>query len=227
MLALKTFIRHRKLSRIGRGSYVVILIAGLFFVAADYARFIDKIKDSDVSNETSEMLPQADAVVVLTGGAKRISTGVQLLKANHGRRLLISGVSATTSRSDIGKVLDDSAMMYGCCIDLDRKALDTRGNAVHTANWVELHNFRKILLVTSSYHMPRSLMLLEERMPDVQLVAVPIQPPNWENLGFFDLMLSPVVLREYAKYRISAFGIEPSVRRISSAFLRASTIAKS
>ena len=161
----------------------------------------------------------AEAVVVLTGGANRISAGVKLLKENHGRRLLISGVSATTTRSDLGRVLNDSIMMFGCCIDLDRKAKDTRGNAEQTAAWVKLHNFRKILLVTSNYHMPRSLMLVREKIPYVEIIAVPIHPPNWKREGFLERAVSPVVLREYAKYRIAKFGFEPSVRRITSALL--------
>lgn len=207
---------------IARGGFVVVALASMFFVAVDYVVFVSQIKESPAIGADEDSLPDADAVVVLTGGAKRISTGVQLLKENHGRRLLISGVGTKTSRSDLGRVLNDSSTIYGCCIDIDREALDTRGNAVHTADWVELHNFQKILLVTSSYHMPRSLMLLKERMPDVDVVAVPIQPPNWETRGFLRHVFSPVVFREYAKYRVATFGFEPSVRRITSAFLSTS-----
>ena len=188
-------------------------------VFADYMRFVDRIDRADMRGATISSNLDAEAVVVLTGGANRISAGVKLLKENHGRRLLISGVSATTTRSDLGRVLNDSIMMFGCCIDLDRKAKDTRGNAEQTAAWVKLHNFQKILLVTSNYHMPRSLMLVREKIPSVEVIAVPIHPPNWEREGFLGRAISPIVLREYAKYRIAKFGFEPSVRRITSALL--------
>ncbi len=217
----------RRSIRIAFRSIGLVALMGALVAVSDYAQFVGQIKRVEQTEFIQPKPSDADAVVVLTGGANRISTGVKLLKQNHGRRLLISGVSAQTTRSDLGKVLDDSAMMYGCCIDLDRKALDTRGNAIHTADWVELHNFRKILLVTSSYHMPRSLMLLNERMPDVEVIAVPIQPPSWENRGFWSLLASPVVLREYAKYRVAKFGFEPSVRRITSAFLSSPQKARS
>ena len=38
----------------------------------------------------------ADGIVVLTGGASRISDAIELLAAGHGKRLLISGVHRTT-----------------------------------------------------------------------------------------------------------------------------------
>ena len=138
------------------------MITGALFTLGDYARFVGEISDSRALNSSHAERRDAEAVVVLTGGANRISAGLKLLRENHGRRLLISGVSATTTRSDLGRILNDNIMMFGCCIDLDREARDTRGNAVQTAEWVRLHRFQKILLVTSSYHMPRSLMLLQE-----------------------------------------------------------------
>jgi len=195
------------------------MIAGALFTLGDYARFVGEISDSRALNSSHAERRDAEAVVVLTGGANRISAGLKLLRENHGRRLLISGVSATTTRSDLGRILNDNIMMFGCCIDLDREARDTRGNAFQTAEWVRLHRFQKILLVTSSYHMPRSLMLLQEAMPNVDVVAVPILPPEWDKESVLDLAMSPIVMREYAKYRIAMFGFEPSVRRITSAFI--------
>ena len=38
----------------------------------------------------------ADGIVVMTGGASRISDAIELLAAGHGKRLLISGVHRTT-----------------------------------------------------------------------------------------------------------------------------------
>src|SRR5690349_20970587 len=41
----------------------------------------------------------ADGIVVLTGGASRITDAIELLAAGRGKRLLISGVHPTTSSS--------------------------------------------------------------------------------------------------------------------------------
>ncbi|MDJ0613900.1 MAG: YdcF family protein [Rhizobiaceae bacterium] len=213
-------VTARKFGGFNRGllrALVVVFTVGMIFIAADYLRFVNKIARVGSAPDVIGHVNSADAVVVLTGGANRISTGVDLLKSNHGRRLLISGVGESTTRADLGRILKDPSTMYGCCIDIDRVSLNTRGNAAQTADWVELHNFNEILLVTSSYHMPRSLMLLEESMPDVTFVGVPVQPPDWKNTGFLKLLISPVILKEYAKYRVAAFGIEPSVQLISAA----------
>jgi uncharacterized SAM-binding protein YcdF (DUF218 family) len=58
-------------------------------------------------------------------------------------------------------------------------ALDTRGNALETANWVDSRHFRSLRLVTSDWHMRRSAGELEQVLPPgVRVVedAVPSQP---------------------------------------------------
>ena len=46
----------------------------------------------------------ADGIVVLTGGASRISDAIELLAGGHGKRLLISGVHRTTSTAEIARI---------------------------------------------------------------------------------------------------------------------------
>src|SRR5215203_5763810 len=46
----------------------------------------------------------ADGIVVLTGGASRISDAIELLANGHGKRLLISGVHRTTSTAEIARI---------------------------------------------------------------------------------------------------------------------------
>src|SRR3981081_2472108 len=42
----------------------------------------------------------ADGIVVLTGGASRISDAIELLAAGHGKRLLISGANRSTTSGE-------------------------------------------------------------------------------------------------------------------------------
>ena len=46
----------------------------------------------------------ADGIVVLTGGASRISDAIELLAAGRGKRLLISGVHRTTTAAEIARI---------------------------------------------------------------------------------------------------------------------------
>jgi uncharacterized SAM-binding protein YcdF (DUF218 family) len=66
-----------------------------------------------------------------------------------------------------------------CCIELGFSALDTRGNARETAEWIRSGGYRSLRLVTSDWHMRRSRNELEQVLPeDVAVVAdaVPTEP---------------------------------------------------
>ena len=78
----------------------------------------------------------ADGIVVLTGGSSRVSDAMELLAGGYGKRLLISGVHPTNAASDISRSLPDNQSLLGCCVDLDRSAVNTRSNAAETRRWV-------------------------------------------------------------------------------------------
>ena len=64
--------------------------------------------------------------------------------------------------------------MFDCCVDIGYEAQDTPGNADETMQWAADQKFSKLIIVTSSYHMPRSLTELGRVMPDVKLVPYPV-----------------------------------------------------
>jgi uncharacterized SAM-binding protein YcdF (DUF218 family) len=123
-------------------------------------------------------LQSADAIVALTGGEDRIFEAVRLLAWGKARRLLISGVNRTTSKPELISLnaLDGrDAVLFRCCVDLDKRALNTVDNAMQTAAWVKNHGFRSLIVVTSNYHMPRSLIELRQHMPDVEMIPYPCE----------------------------------------------------
>ena len=67
-----------------------------------------------------------------------------------------------------------SEKLLSCCVELGFEAKDTRGNAVETAEWIKSRKARTILLVTSNYHMPRSLFELCRLMPDIKIITYPV-----------------------------------------------------
>ncbi len=140
----------------------------------------------------------ADGIVVLTGGVeRRIDAGLGLLKQGLGRRLLISGVNQNTSSREL---LAGWRSLEACCIDLGYEAQDTIGNALETRAWAARHGFKRLIVVTSSYHMPRSIAELRREMPDVVLEAFAVQPKFLSQGGWW---VRPGVARllagEYAK----------------------------
>ena len=76
--------------------------------------------------------------------AARIDGALQLLAEGRGQRLLISGVNPAVTRKALASTLDDGARrrMLACCVDLDREAQDTIGNATETRAMGEAQGLR-------------------------------------------------------------------------------------
>ncbi len=154
-----------------------------------------------VAQEERPLREDADGIVVLTGGASRIADAVDLLAAGHGKRLLITGVHRTTSSREISRALPRHEKLLACCVDLDYSAVNTLGNAEETRRWVKQMGFRSLIVVTSNYHMPRTMAELGRQLPDVRLIPFAVvsdkmrAEPWWSSLGTSRLLLS-----EYVKY---------------------------
>ena len=149
----------------------------------------------------------ADGIVALTGDEDRISEAVRLLAEGKARRLLISGVNKSTGASQIislDTATGKQARLFRCCVDLDKRALNTEDNAFETTAWVRQKGFRSLIVVTSTYHMPRSLIELRQSMPDVELFPYPVKSPRLEEQWWSDPRTLWVLGKEYVKF-ITAF----------------------
>src|SRR5262249_40912490 len=195
--------QHAGHLRMIAGGGALALALGCLVVAVDFWRYVAMLEDREPGAVES-----ADGIVALTGGADRISDALELLASGRARRLLITGVNQTTHPSALSASLPRTAQLLACCIDLDRNALNTVGNALEAARWVRLHNFRSIIVVTSSYHMPRTLMELRRVLPDTELISYPVIARDldldqwWRHPSTVKLLVF-----EYAKYRSAGLGL--------------------
>ncbi|WP_336293883.1 YdcF family protein [Bartonella sp. CB169] len=138
------------------------------------------------SEKTERLQPpnpllQADAIIVLTGGENRIETGLNLLQKGLGVRLLISGVNTTTNLKSFMYNTHISPKLFSCCVDIGHKAINTRGNAQESANWIKKHHYQTVYIVTHDYHMWRSLRELKYLMPDINFIAYPVKKSKIES----------------------------------------------
>jgi len=101
-----------------------------------------------------------DAIVVPTGGPGRIERGLALLEAHQGKRMLVTGVGAGVRPADLTRAYRVEPALMRCCVDLGRRAVDTRSNAEETADWVAAHRYGSVRLVSSDWHLPRARMEL-------------------------------------------------------------------
>lgn len=152
-----------------KGLALLLVLAGIW--AAGLWAFGQRVAASTPAPEPAE----ADGVVALTGASSlRIAAAMQLLQEGDAKRLLISGVSPEASRADVREVARAAGDVFDCCVDLGFRATSTQGNATETAGWTRYHGYKSLIVVTSDYHMPRSLLELHAAMPGVRLQAYPI-----------------------------------------------------
>jgi uncharacterized SAM-binding protein YcdF (DUF218 family) len=145
--------------------------------------------------------PEADGIVALTGGGARIEEALRLLGDHKAKRLLITGVNPRTSRASLERIAPDHQQLFDCCIDIGYWAQDTFGNADEAEAWARQHGFTRLIVVTSRFHMPRSLAELTRAMPEVQLIPHAVAPTG-DSAGAW--WISPSATRhlvvEYLKY---------------------------
>jgi uncharacterized SAM-binding protein YcdF (DUF218 family) len=210
---------RRWLRRIG-WSMVGLGAVGPLALALGFAWFVWQLPGEEVALNRN-----ADGIVVLTGGASRIADAIELLAAGRGRRLLISGANPSTNQGSITRLNPEFARVVGCCVDFDR-SLNTLGNAIETRRWAQRRGFRSLIVVTSSYHMPRAMAEIAHQLPDATLVAFPVvsdrlrSEPWWASPATARLMLSEYLKFIYAQVRMrlnpaadeTAAGAQNSVR---------------
>ncbi len=118
---------------------------------------------------------RTDAIVVLTGGASRMATGVALLAGGRADRLFISGVHRGVDVAEILKVTHAGRRPdLATSIVLGYSADDTIGNAAETAAWIAGERLESLRLVTAAYHMRRSLWEFHQAMPGVVIIPHPV-----------------------------------------------------
>jgi len=193
---IEAAVQRRRLPSILRASGVAILGALILFLGG-FAFFA-----SHVGQMSTPQNPlAADAIIVLTGGPARLDAALELLKSGKGERLLISGVHSSTSSSMLQATTGGDNALFSCCIDIDRAALDTIGNAEESAKWVRTHAYSRVILVTNNYHMPRSLLEMSRLLDREELDPYPVVNSKLDNGSW---ILQPGALRvlftEYNKY---------------------------
>ncbi len=123
-----------------------------------------------MNNSTGEKVEFGSAV-------DRILTGIELVKNGTADFLLISGGDGALF--DRGKseseMLEAFAIRWGIPeqqILIDRNSRNTFENAVESRKIIQQHNFKKLLLVTSAFHMFRSSGCFKQQDLEVDVLPV-------------------------------------------------------
>ena len=130
-----------------------------FFVLHEFYQFYNYELDQETVTDT---------IVVFTGGENRVCTAVALFEKNLSTSLYISGLNAKTTKDQVLKAAQ-------CRLEnLDHVVIDyaknTEENVHLVAEWIKENKIRSIRLVTGAYHLPRAILLLSAKIPDVVII---------------------------------------------------------
>ena len=153
------------------GIVALIWLVGLF-------AFADRVRGFTPAPEPA----RADGIVALTGpSAERVNAAIRLLEQDKGERVLISGVNREVRRQELRELTPGSNRLFNCCVDLGFEAETTNGNAQEIAAWARAKGYDSLIVVTSDYHMPRSLLELRSAAPGLELTPYAVSTPSLDN----------------------------------------------
>ncbi|AZL15967.1 YdcF family protein [Rickettsiales endosymbiont of Stachyamoeba lipophora] len=152
----------------------------IFFWAAGFVIFIKYIEPQP----NLSTLKTTEAIIILTGGTNRIYYGLKLACLDKFKlsKIFISGVGENFALDSYDE-FNDLKKEEPACIDsiksrlsLGKLATSTELNAVESSSWIEFNKINNITLVTSNYHLPRSLIEFKKFLDLKMIQKFPIKP---------------------------------------------------
>ena len=155
-------------------------------------------------------------IVILTGGTNRIKDGLNIIE-NFGKsnknnyKILVSGTGMGFTKNSLKKKLGPNfnPQLIQCCIDLDSVSKNTFTNARETFKWANKYNIKEFILITSNYHMPRSILEFKNVMPNLKIFTYAITPEKHDIKNWLSSYQTfGLVLTEYCKYIVASLRIK-------------------
>ncbi len=202
----------RRILRIGL-PMVVGVVLGILVVALFLAGEIYDYQDT----VDGAHLPEVDAIVCLAGGRGRIAAAGdlwyrywELSQAPPFRKppvFYISGVGHQSRWGVLARQVRRGvfAVLRPSDVILEKESTNTEENAKWLSKFAEQYQWRRILLLTSSYHMRRARLIFERaltalgtpvQIETLSIYQEPYEPGEWRS----DLHGIRITLSEYMKW---------------------------
>ncbi len=122
---------------------------------------------------------KADAIVVISGGdtQARTSEAISLYKNGWAPLLIVSGAAADKSGLSNAEAMKRQAVGQGVpteVIIVEESSETTKQNASEVATIVKQRGLKRIILVTSGYHMQRAKLEFSAQLPDIKILSHPV-----------------------------------------------------
>lgn len=161
--------------------YLILLVPASWVVGLFI--FINNIPEQNLN-----FTQPVDAVVILTGGSMRLEEGLEEFARLKAKKLLISGVGQGATINTILTGAKNQELLNKINqndIILGNLANNTITNALETKIFMTLHGFDSMLLVTSNYHILRSVLIFKRQMPEYTIYPFPVCSDNFRKSGNF------------------------------------------
>jgi uncharacterized SAM-binding protein YcdF (DUF218 family)/glycosyltransferase involved in cell wall biosynthesis len=177
-------LRLRRAYRVARRRFVAVAaVLALSYLALFETRLVWTLAEP---LRVSEPPRAADAVVVFAGGVgesgqagggyqERVKQAVDLFHAGHAPELVFSsGFVFAFKEAEVMRTLAVAGGVPPAAIHLESQARNTYENVRYSADIVRQEGWRRVLLVSSPYHMRRALLTWQQIAPDIEVIPTPV-----------------------------------------------------
>lgn len=201
MLKLRSLLIGNLLAVLGpkiiKSKIFWVLCLGLVGVSYQFFQHMKLVRSEPITVWSTNTT--ADCAVVLTGGAGRLREGFDLLSQKQIKKLIVSGVNASSSLSDIFPLWVFYPEIKEEDIFLERRSETTYGNAQQSLPLVEALNCHDVILVTSNLHMYRAFRTFRNIFPpQIELVKQALPTAHRVHLSFWDVVIESFKSMFYA-----------------------------
>lgn len=186
--------RRKVRSRVNLARGVTAIVAGLILaLISSFSYFLIQIEASERAKP-----PKSDAIVAFSGDPKRIVVALDLLVKGFASQLIIVGQD---NSDKVAEIRSTNGALFDCCVKVDSRSENTAEDAI-LAKWLlKASGARSIILVTSSFHVPRARREMQMQVPEIDIAPFGVSD-DFYRLG--DILNSPKVgsafLSQYALY---------------------------
>ncbi len=178
------------MKRFNKLLFIILLL--MILLGIGFIQFFLSIK-----NYKNEANINIQGIAVLTGGKGRIAEGIKIFRKNPESYLLISGVDKSI---EIEEIIPFD-FLKSPRVFIDKNSETTLDNAKEIIEWSHRNKIKNISIITSDYHMPRSMLVLSKKGKGLNFYANPVNSNIYLKKNLFkDLKILQFLLEEYFKY---------------------------
>lgn len=175
---------------------IVVIAAILLILFAGFILFLYQVQQADNARPV-----RADAIVVFSGEPKRVEVGTRLLARGFAPLLVIVGQD---NADEIAIMRAQNPRAFSCCVKVDQRSTNTAEDAERAKELLAASSARHLILVTSSFHMPRARLELNRQLRAFRIIPIGVSDSFYNVEGITtSRKVASAFLFQYALYVIS------------------------